>query len=70
MGYALSINRGLSHGCSCGVLLGAFLEYIYPECADKADKMYEAPGVKDTKGFWGLISSILQYSDNYSIKDL
>lgn len=70
MGYALSINRGLSHGCSCGVLLGAFLEYIYPECADKADKMFEALGVKDTKGFWGLIASILQYSDNYSLKEL
>ena len=70
MGYPLSINRHLSHGCSCGVLLGAFLEYIYPACADKANRMYEALGVKDTEGFSGLISSILQYRDNYTLEEL
>jgi alcohol dehydrogenase class IV len=70
MGYPLSINRHLSHGCSCGVLLGAFLKYVYPACAEKADKMYEALGVKNTEEFSGLISSILQYRDNYTLEEL
>ena len=70
MGYPLSINRRLSHGCACGILLGAFMEYIYPDCARKARQMYESLGVKDTKDFSGLISSILRYKENYSPEEL
>jgi len=70
MGYPLSIHRKLSHGCACGVLLGSFMKYIYGECSKKADAMYAALGVKDTEGFSALISSILKYTDNYSISEL
>ena len=70
MGYPLSIHKKLSHGCACGVLLGSFMEYIYGDCGKKADAMYAALGVKDTKSFSALISSILKYSGNYSISEL
>jgi alcohol dehydrogenase class IV len=70
MGYALTINRGLSHGCACGILLGAFLEYIYPACSNKADEMYEAIGVKNTKEFNRMIDSILKYREPYAIEEL
>ncbi len=70
MGYALTMNRGLSHGCSCGVLLGAFMEYIYPECSNKADEMYNALGVKNTEQFCCMIDSILKYSESYTLEEL
>ncbi len=70
MGYALTMNRGLSHGCACGVLLGAFMEYIYPECSNKADKMYHALGVKNTEQFSSMIDSILKYKETYTVSEL
>lgn len=70
MGYALTMNRGLSHGCACGVLLGAFMEYIYPECSAKADEMYHALGVKNTEQFSLMIESILKYNEPYTVEEL
>ena len=70
MSYPLSINRNLSHGCACGVLLGAFIEYVYSECSVKANKMFEALGIKDTDSFTPLISSILKYKEDYTLEEL
>ncbi len=70
MGYPLTMNRGLSHGCSCGVLLGAFMDYVYPECSEKADELYCALSVKDTSEFAKMIASILKYEESYSMEEL
>lgn len=70
MGYALTLNRGLSHGCACGVLLGAFMEYIYPECSAKADEMYNSLGIKNTEQFSQMIDGILKYNESYTIEEL
>lgn len=70
MGYELSLHRNLSHGCACGVLLGTFMEFVYPECSSKAERMYEALGVKDTSDFGQLISSILNYEGTYTTDEI
>ena len=70
MGYPLTLNRGLSHGCACGVLLGAFMEFIYPECSKKADEMYDALEVRNTSEFDKMIASLLRHKETYTPGEL
>jgi len=70
MGYSLTMNRKLSHGCACGILLGAFLEYVYPSCTAKIDMMFNALHVQNVGGFNSMIDGILKYEGNYTLQEL
>jgi alcohol dehydrogenase class IV len=70
MGYSLTMNRGLSHGAACGILLGEFLEYIYDESKDKVDEMLQSLSIKDIAGFKALIDELLKQKKDYTKEEI
>ncbi len=70
MGYSLTMNKGLSHGAACGILLGSFLEYIYDESKQKIDEMLQRLGLNSVTEFSALIESILKQDKVYTKEEI
>jgi alcohol dehydrogenase class IV len=70
MGYSLTMNKGLSHGAACGILLGSFLEYVYAHSSQKIDEMLKNLGLHHISEFSAFIESVLKQDKVYTKEEI